>query len=252
MKRMNKIKLVILEDEFIVAEDIKSHLTENGYEVVRVFDKAEESELYILESPPDLLLVDIQLAGSMTGIELVSKIKENLSLPVIYITANSEQETYKKAKSTKPNAFLVKPFTPANLLASVDLALYNFSEERTTGINEKPGDVRKEFETLIHRCLFIKSNGKHKKICPNDILFIEASGSYVNIQTTEERFTLTQNLSSFLKKNPIEDIVRVHRSYLVNVNKVDSFADSFLFIKNHKIPISESYKDEFMTRIHCL
>lgn len=249
---MNKIKLIILEDEFIVAEDIKSHLTENGYEVMRIFDKAEEAELCILENPPDLLLADIQLSGTMTGIELVNKIKLSLSLPVIYITANSDPETYKKARATKPNAFLVKPFTPANLLASVDLALFNFSKEETPEKIEKPGNVNEEFETLIHRCLFIKSNGKHKKLCPEDILFVEASGSYVNIQTTEERFTLTQNLGNFLKKNPIENILRVHRSYLVNVSKVDSFEESFLFIKDHKLPISESYKEEFMSKIHCL
>lgn len=249
---MNKIRIVILEDEFIVAEDISSLLTEYGYDIARVFDNGEEAVKNILESPPDLLLVDIHLAGAMTGIELVQKVKESFAIPVIYITANSEPGTYQLAKATMPNAFLVKPFTPANLLASIDLALFNFSKEETPDKIEKPSVVEEEFETVIHRCLFIKSNGKYRKLCPNDILFVEASGSYVNIQTTEERFTLTQNLSKFLKKNPIENILRVHRSYLVNVNKVDSFEESFLFIEDHKLPISDSYREEFMSRIHCL
>lgn len=252
MKTMNRIKLVILEDEFVVAEDIKSQLTENGYEVMRIFDNAEEAEQYILENPPDFILADIQLSGAMTGIELVGRIKLSLALPVIYITANSYSQTYQKAKATNPNAFLVKPFTPVNLLASIDLALYNFSKEKTPPQIEKPNEVSMDFETLIHRCLFVKSKGKHKKICPNDILFVEAAGSYVNIQTLEERFTLTLNLGNFLKRNPIENILRVHRSYLVNMTKIDSFDESYLFIGGHKLPISESYKEEFMSRIHCL
>ncbi|GAB1444796.1 MAG: response regulator [Cyclobacteriaceae bacterium] len=249
---MNRIKLVILEDEFIVAEDIKSHLTENGYEVIGVFDNAEEAEPYILNNLPDLLLADINLTGTMTGIDLVKEIKRSLTLPVVYITANSDAQTYQKAKVTSPNAFLIKPFTPANLLTSIDLALYNFSKEETPLQIEKPNEVSIDFEALIHQCLFIKNKGVHKKICPNEILFVEAAGSYVNIQTSEERFTLTQNLSNFLKKNPIKNILRVHRSYLINVAKVDSFDDSYLFIGEHKLPISESYKEEFMSRIHCL
>lgn len=249
---MNKIKVVILEDEFIVAEDIKSLLTEHGYEVMNVFDRAEEAEPFILNNPPDLLLADIQLSGAMSGIHLVEKVKKVFLFPVIYITANSETETYTKAKATQPNAFLVKPFTPINLLTAIDLALFNFSKEVTPEKIERPSQVSTSFEAIVHQCLFIKSNGKYKKVCPDDILFVEAAGSYVHIQTITERFTLTQNLSHFLKKNPIDNILRIHRSYLVNLQKVDSFEDSFVFIKDHKLPMSESYKDKFMARIHCL
>jgi DNA-binding LytR/AlgR family response regulator len=188
----------------------------------------------------------------MTGIQLVQRIKETFALPVIYITANSENETYLKAKATRPNAFLVKPFTPANLIASIDLALFNFSKELVPVKIDKSTPVNVHYEALIHRYLFVKANGKHKKISPDDILFVEAAGSYVHIQTANERFTLTQNLSNFLKRNPIENILRVHRSYLINIKKVDAFEESSVFINDHKIPLSDSYRDEFMARIHCL
>ncbi len=249
---MDTIRIVIVEDEFIVSEDIKSLLTAHGYEVVAVFEKAEEAEMFILTDPPDLLLVDIRLAGRMNGIQLVEKIKESFSLPVIYITANSESETYIRARATGPNAFLVKPFTAPNLLASIDLALFNFSNEVTPEKIEKPTEVKEEFGALIHTCLFIRSNGRFKKVCAESILFVEAAGSYVHIQTIDDRFTLTQNLGHFLKKNPIQNIIRIHRSYLVNVSRVESFDDSFVFIKDHKLPLSDSYKNDFMTRVHCL
>ncbi|MEQ8424652.1 MAG: LytTR family DNA-binding domain-containing protein [Cyclobacteriaceae bacterium] len=107
-------------------------------------------------------------------------------------------------------------------------------------------------EHLPSKCLFIKSSGRYWRICPDQILFVQAAGSYVHIQTILGRYTLSQNLTSFTKKTPLANLSRVHRSYLVNVTRIDSFAESFLFIENHKIPLSESYKDEFMARVHCL
>lgn len=250
---MERIKIVIVEDEFVIAEDISTRLAHNGYEVLAVFDQAETALRFILEKRPDLIVVDIRLNGPMDGIEMVELIQKEFRIPVIYITANSDAATYERARRTHPHAFLIKPFTPANLLAVVDLALYNFSSEQSPeSIQRKIEPVDSDAPFLLNQSLFIRTSGKHKKICPNDILFVEAAGSYVNIQTVQERFTLTQNLSNFLKKNPIENILRVHRSYLVNLTKVDSFDESFLFIGVHKLPISESYKEEFMAKIHCL
>lgn len=197
------MRLVIVEDEFVIAEDIRSLLHEHGYEVIGLFDSAEEALPFIIENLPDLILVDIRLAGTMTGIQLVEEVKAKLSLPVIYLTANSEKETYNKARATKPNAFLVKPFTAANLLASIDLAIYNFSNNAGPDSIERNETAKVQYEAIIHRCLFIKCNGRHTKLNADDILFVEGAGSYVHIQTTSDRFTLTQNLSKFLKKTPL-------------------------------------------------
>ncbi len=248
---MDKIRIVIVEDEFIVAEDIASLMTEHEYEVTQMFSSAEEALPYVLKNPPDILLVDIQLSGAMTGIQLVDKVKQSMSFPVIYITASSDEHTYKKAKPTRPNAFLVKPFTPGNLLTSIDLALYNYSRDKIALANT-PKQQDEELHTLIHRTLFVKSNGKHKKMSPDDILFVEAAGSYIHIQTSCDRFTLAQNLSKFLRKTPLDNLQRIHRSYLVNIDKVDSFEESCVYIADHKIPISETFKDEFFSRIHRL
>ncbi|MEQ8301796.1 MAG: response regulator [Cyclobacteriaceae bacterium] len=246
------MKLVVVEDEFVIAEDIKSLLVEQDYDVLGVFDSAEEALPFIVEKLPDLILVDIRLAGQMTGIQLVEQVKFKISLPVIFITANSDTETYLRAKATRPNAFLVKPFTPANLLTSIDLALFNFSEEQTPEKIEIATVVETHYEAIIHRSLFVKNKGKHVKISSDDILFIEAAGSYIHIQTTTERFTLTQNLSRFLKKTPLDNVLRIHRSYLINIDKIDSFEESYIYIAKHKIPLSDTYKDEFLSRIHRL
>lgn len=250
---MEKIKVVIIEDEFVIAEDIQVHLESYGYEVLAAFDRAEKALPFILQNVPDILLVDIQLAGIMDGISLVQEIQAKRSLPIIYITANSDTITYERARNTRPHAFLVKPFSPANLLSAVDLALHHFSTLTSPETIERP--VVKEYRTQpfeVNGCLFIRTNGKYKKVCCSDMLFIEAAGSYVHVQTKQDRFTLAQNLSSFQKKTSLPNLMRIHRSYVVNMNQIDSFEESFVYVNNHKLPLSENFKEEFMTKVRCL
>lgn len=251
---MDKIRVVIVEDEFPIAEDIKLRLQKDGYDVLNVFDSAESALPYILQNNPDILLADIKLLGKTDGINMVEQVQQKMKLPVIYITANSDKATYDRARKTNPHAFLVKPFSPINLLSAIDLALYNFS----SGLS--PQDISRnatelnhsDEQFLVNQCLFIRTNGKHKKILSENILYIEASGSYIHLQTNAERFILSQNLSQFQKKSPLPGFVRIHRSYIVNITKVDSFEESCVFIQNNKLPISDLYRKEFLSQIHCL
>jgi DNA-binding LytR/AlgR family response regulator len=244
-----KIRIAIIEDEFVIAEDIHARLEQVGYEVMGIFDREETALPAILENPPDLLLVDIQLSTKSDGVNLVKHVHEQKSIPVVYITANSDQATYERARSTAPQAFLVKPFTPANLLASIDLALFNFAEKKSVDAIERHAAVVTAEEFVINSCLFIRVNGRFKKIKSEDILFAEASGSYTNIQTVEHRYTVAQNLSQFERKADLLNLIRIHRSYVVNINKVDSFEDSNIYIQNHKLPLSETYRSEFFSKI---
>lgn len=248
-----KIKIVVVEDEFVIAEDIRMTLEDHGYELMATFDRGETALPFVVKENPDIMLVDIHLAGAIDGIELVEQLRTKANIPIVYLTANSDVATFERAKGTHPNAFLIKPFASANLLASLDLALFNFSEgkyaekiDRTTTLHAD------NQELIINQNLFVKLNGRYKKINSADILFIEAAGSYVNIQTPSERYTLSQNLAHFQKKTPLSSLIRIHRSYIINIDKVESFEESFVFIQNHKLPLSENHKEEFLARIHCL
>lgn len=137
-------------------------------------------------------------------------------------------------------------------MIEVEKFQFNFSGREFTKNTHHQNDNYEQESPVIAKRLFIKSKGRYWRLCPDQILFVQAAGSYVHIQTSSGRYTLPQNLLHFSKKTPLENLSRVHRSYLVNVSKVDSFEDSYLFIKDHKLPISESYKAEFMSKIHCL
>lgn len=250
---MEKIRVIIIEDEFVIAEDIQSHLELSGYEVLAIFDRAEKALPAIAQFPPDILLVDIQLAGAMDGVALVHEVQTKLSIPIIYITANSDSVTYGRARNTRPHAFLVKPFSPANLLAAVDLALNHFSTQTSPETIERP--ITKEHNSQpfeVNGSLFIRTKGKYKKVSCSDILFVEAAGSYVHLQTKQERFILSQNLSNFQKKTSLPNLLRIHRSYVINIDHIDSFEESFVYIKDHKLPLSENLKEEFLMRVRCL
>jgi DNA-binding LytR/AlgR family response regulator len=248
-----KIKAIIIEDEFVIAEDIRLRLEDHGYEVMGIFDKAEVALPEILEENPDIVLVDIKLAGAMNGIEMVKHMQVKMNLPVVYVTANSDTATYERAKATRPNAFLIKPFTSANLLASVDLALSNFAAGRIEEqIVRHISPTTEPLDLLINQSLFVRVNGRYKKVHADDILFIEASGSYVHLQTTTERYTLCQNLAQFQRKTPLASLLRIHRSFIINVDNVDSFEESHVFVQKHKLPLSDNFKAAFLARIHLL
>lgn len=250
---MERIRIVIIEDEFVIAEDLRERLEESGYSVIHVFDRAEPALGYILHELPDLLLVDIRLSTAMTGIDLVDRIKATHNIPVVYITANSDEDTFAKARNTRPQAFLVKPFTTANLLAAIDLALFHFSEQSENNAQDYSHHASAPSSAFsLNRCLFVRTQNRYKKICADDILFIEADGSYVRICTKQEHYTLAQNLTSFHRKNPLPGLLRIHRSYIVNLMRVDGFDDATVSLGDHKLPMSDAYRAEFMTRIHCL
>lgn len=100
--------------------------------------------------------------------------------------------------------------------------------------------------------VFIRMDKRHIKVPRANILYLEAAGSYLKLVTLKGEFSLSQNLSQFIRKNEISELIRTHRSYIINLNRVDSFDKESVYIRKNKIPISSSYREEFLSRIHCL
>jgi len=119
-----KTKILIVEDEAIVAKNIEKHLLNAGYKVVGLATKAEELIEKAETKKPDLVLMDIKLKGEMDGIEAANKIRESLRLPVIFLTSYTDEETFQRAKLTDPFGYLIKPFEIKDLKRTVEMALY--------------------------------------------------------------------------------------------------------------------------------
>ncbi len=108
---MEKTRILIVEDDMIIAANLSLQLSNLGYEVTGVETKGEEAVHHALESKPDIILMDITLKGNYSGIDSAHAIRKHMDIPLIYLTANVDDSTFEKAKETHPYAFIAKPFS---------------------------------------------------------------------------------------------------------------------------------------------
>jgi PAS domain S-box-containing protein len=133
----NKTKILLVEDESIVAIDLKRTLQNLNYEVVDVARTGEKAVQIAVEKEPDLILMDIMLAGTMTGTDAAMEIRKQKDIPVIYITAYADNTTLSQAKLTQPSGYIIKPFDDKNLLSTIEMALYKDKLDKKLKESEK-------------------------------------------------------------------------------------------------------------------
>ena len=122
-------RLLVVEDEALVAEDIAAHLRSLGHEVVGLIDNGEEAVRQAFALTPDLVLMDVQLNGSMDGTEAANQIRMSSGVPVIFLTGHSDPAVIKRAKESEPYGFILKPFTERELMIQVEMAIYRHRME---------------------------------------------------------------------------------------------------------------------------
>ena len=119
-----KKRILIIEDELIVAEELALRLKKRNYAIVGICDNAEIGMEVVRKKLPDLVLLDISLRGKMDGIELSAIIKNNHSIPIVFITANNDHKTFEKAIVTEPFGYITKPIDENILINTIEIALY--------------------------------------------------------------------------------------------------------------------------------
>ena len=129
------IKLLIVEDELIVAENISRNLKQQGYEIVGIVSTGEEAIQEAIANHPDLVLMDIMLPGDIDGIKAAYTIHTQLQIPIVYMTAYADNDTLEKAKHTQPYGYLVKPFKPQDVSTTIEIALQRYETEKARAIH---------------------------------------------------------------------------------------------------------------------
>ena len=132
-----KAKILIVEDESIVAFDLKRLLLAMSYEVLDIVTSGEKAVKIALEEKPDLIIMDIMLNGAITGVVAAGRIKEKTNIPVIYLTAYADTETLKNAKVTEPYGYILKPFDEKVLISTIEMAIYKSRMEAKLIESEK-------------------------------------------------------------------------------------------------------------------
>jgi two-component system response regulator LytT len=243
---MHQAKIGIVEDELIIASYIKSILEELHYIVPEPCKNYEDAIIMLETEKPDLVILDIQLAGEKDGVMVAEYIRKNIDIPFVFHTANSDVITVDRVKKVRPNAFLTKPFQKKDLLISVELALSNFSKQVTA----KPAGNGDNF--LIKDSFFIKDAQYFHKIKFDEVLYLESEGAYVTLFTEKKKYLVRGSIAQYLEKMSSKKFFRVHRSYAVNLDKVELINTSFLTIKDEKIPISKNFRDDLLTLMNIV
>lgn len=230
----------------IIAANISLQLSNLGYEVEGIVSRGEEALAYAENNTPDMLLLDINLKGSMDGIETARAIQALKDIPLIYLTANADEATFAKAKQTRPKAFMTKPFNKLDLQRTIELV----ADQLDTATPPGPRPFSK-LEVVDDR-IFIRHKGQMKKLLLEHIHYIEADRNYCCLRTLSGNFVLCHPLKNIQERLPASHFVRVHRSYIVNILKLDSIADDHLVINKKTIPLGKSYKALLYDRIQTL
>jgi len=243
---MSPPRILIVEDDMIIAANISLQLSRLGYEVTGIETRGEEAIVHARRNCPDIILMDINLKGSLDGVETVKTIQTYADIPIIYLTANNDEVTFNRARETHPRAFITKPFNKVDLQRSVALVV-----QGSKG-TEDPGSGGIAEMQLMNDRIFVRHNGHMCKLLLEDILYIEADRNYCTIVANDGNYVLTSTLKTMERKLPASSFVRVHRSYMVNISKLDVVADSHLEIKRKVIPLSKSHKEPLLSRIQTI
>jgi CheY-like chemotaxis protein len=141
-----EVTILLVEDEVIVAEDVRRRLENLGYTVIGIATRGKDAIAMTMKFHPRLILMDIGLRGGMDGIETVRAIREQVDVPVIFASAYSDDVTLQRAREAEPQGFVLKPFEERELRTTVELALYKHATEQTLRANEST--YRNVFEKL--------------------------------------------------------------------------------------------------------
>lgn len=238
---MKSVRILIVEDESLVAMDMSDMLSRIGYEVLPAAYSYEEAIATLEEQKPDLLLLDINLGGDKTGLDLAQLLRSKYNLPFIFITSHSDRMIVSQAAALHPNGYLVKPFGQEDLYTSIEVALAGFYDENNA---QKPVG-----KWQINDSIFVKTDTRFVKLNISDIHYLESDGNYIYIYTDKNKHVVRSNFRDFLLNLPAEQFLQVHKSYIIHVQKIDSLSHTELVIGRATIPLSRNYKDELFERI---
>lgn len=243
---ISKVKLLIVEDEILLANDIANKLRDNNYHISGIADTADRALQILSSQEVDMVIIDIVLKGAFDGIELARVINEKYQIPFLFLTSHADPTILKRAKIVRPNAYLLKPFNDRQVCIAIELALKNFSNN----IAEHDMIGKRQFTASdnqvlnIKDSLFLKKQHHFERVQLQDILFLKADSNYCSVYTKSDRFIYSVGLNKVEEQLPQTRFKRVHRSYVVNINSVDGFEGNMLFIGEDKIPVSKAHKDD--------
>ena len=242
---VSSISIIVVEDEFTLANDISLRLTKMGYNVIGTAPSVAKALIILEKNVIDLAIIDIQLKGTEDGIDLATIINEKYKIPFIFLTSFAMSTVVERAKTVHPAGYMLKPFNDRQFHIAIEMALTNFSNNSSASLrqDEKLLSIDDDNSVLpIHDSLFLKKDNHFDRVAYSDILWLEAESNYTIVHTHNGKYIYSVVLKKMEEKLPKSLFMRVHRSYVINLSVVSGFTGNMLHIRDQKIPVSKQYR----------
>ncbi|MEL6133186.1 MAG: response regulator transcription factor, partial [Bacteroidota bacterium] len=195
----------------------------------------------------DLVLLDITIKGALDGISLAHEINRSYPCPIIFLTSHADKMTVARARDCRPAAYILKPFNDRELDISIELAVSNYEKGKfaESVLSQETASFDKEEESAynLNDSLFLRKRDRFERVDYGEILWAEAQSNYTQIVAEGQTYTMAMTLQEIEKHLVAPFFIRTHRSYVVNIEKIDSLAGNSLYIGKQSIPVSKSKKE---------
>lgn len=242
---MEKLNIHIVEDEKLIGESLQEILDCLDHSTIAISTSAEEALEVLSKNTPDLILLDIQIKGDKDGVELAEIIQKRYEIPFIFTTAFADSATIERAKEQSPYGYVVKPYGLKDIQAAIEIAMNNFEKFQEM----KSSDVE---ALAANKNLYLKVDYRLVKVNEEDILWVEAKGDYAVFKTKTKSYVVHTTLRNVEAKLTQSRFLKVHRSFIVNMDHVVDIEDSNLLIEKKIIPVSRANKEALMDRIQMI
>ncbi|WP_026969857.1 LytR/AlgR family response regulator transcription factor [Algoriphagus terrigena] len=230
-------KILIVEDEVELANNISEILSNMDYKVAAVVDNAGSALDFLDENEVDLVLMDILIRGDLDGIDLAYKIREKFNLPIVFSTAYSGTEYLERISSDIHEGYLLKPFTLDSLKTAVFFGLKRH-EEKSSKDSKGKGSLK------------IMDKGYLVPVPYTEIVYLKADGLYTKVFTKAKSYLVRDILKGFEEKLPADKFLRVHKSFLVNMDYIASFNAKKINLGETNVPIRRGLYRELMEKMN--
>lgn len=227
------MRIIIVDDELLIAEMLKEMLQDLTYEVLAIAKNYLQACKYLeaYKDGIDLVFLDINLNDAKSGLDIAALIKEQYDVPFFFLTSYSDKQTIDAALLLQPEGYLMKPFEDADIYSTIEL----FKARRKRTIEgEKKSTV-------------IKDGTKSIKLEESEVVYMKSDNIYVEIFTKDKKYVVRNSLSKFMEESGFNKIIRVHRTYAVNIDRVKAVNGEFVFVEEEKIPFSRNHREEIFS-----
>ena len=239
-----KIRILIVEDDDLVRALLDVIISDLGHHIVASVDNALDALVAYSVHRPHVVISDIGIKGSIDGIELAKKLLQVRKCQLLFLTGNTNAETFNRAKKLAPLAFISKPIVRIELERIIDLAVEHS--------NDTIGFVTESMP--VEGCLYTRIGNKLKKIAIADIEYIEVDGKYSSISVAQRIVNCKISLKELQAKLPQKDFLQVNRSSVINLNCIEDIDMSKQMIKmpSAEISIGRNFKESLLNRLNLI